>query len=128
MTLKHSRPNRQLKRSATAKVTQDEYESLLEAAHRRGQNLSGYIRDLLLVSLRLNPEVRLQMQFSAIGEERIRLIFEAAQKGQKLGSRESLQQVEQEATIAAVELTENRISVLEQLSVTTCGNANNNAK
>ena len=55
------------------------------------------------------------MQFAAVGEERIRLLFEAAQKGKKLDSPGVRRELEQEAVSAGIALAQSRIAALEQL-------------
>ena len=102
--------NRNLSKSATAKLTQNEYLRLCGKADAEGITLSEYVRQLILSDLRPGGESSLLQTVEA---EHTRLALLAAQQGKPLNAT-TLRELRSQAILIAPVLVEQTIRLLKQ--------------
>src|SRR6478672_6724760 len=102
--------NRSLNKSATAKLTQNEYGRLCGKAEAHGVTLSEYVRQLILSDLQTISESSLLQSIEA---EHTRLALLAAQQGKPLNAA-SLRELRTQAILNAPVLAEQTVRILKQ--------------
>jgi len=102
--------NRNLDKSATAKLTLNEYGRLCGKADAQGVTLSEYVRQLILSDLRNISESDL---LPSVEAEHTRLTLLAAQQGKPLNAT-MLRELRSQAILNAPVLVEQTIRILKQ--------------
>ena len=102
--------NRNLNKSATAKLTPEEYLKLCAKADAQRVTLSQCVRQSILADLEPGNQSNLHQTVEA---EHIRLIISAAQEGQKL-TPQLLKTLRHEAIVRAPAVVENTARLLKQ--------------
>lgn len=105
--------SRRLTTNVSAKLAPDQHKKLVQAATREGVSTSEFARRVLLSAVTVSEDARLQMEFQAVGEERMRLLLAAATKGKDVEAPEVQAEVEHQAFLAAPGLTARRLSALK---------------
>ena len=102
------------RQTAATRITPEEKLALAARAGAAGMTESNYIRLIIQQSLAVSPETRMLMEFACIGEEKMRLLFVAAAKGE-LGNKEVLEQMETKAIEAGMGKVDRRLRLVRQL-------------
>jgi hypothetical protein len=105
--------NRNLSKSATAKLAPEEYLKLCAKADVLGMTLSEHVRRLILADLEVANESNLLQTVEA---EHTRVVILAAQQGQQL-TPQLLKSLRAEAIVRAPALVENTLRLLKQRSL-----------
>lgn len=108
-----NKKSRRLTTNVSAKLAPDQHKQLVQAATRQGVSTSEFARRVLLSAVTVPEDARLQMEFQAVGEERMRLLLAAATKGKDVEAPEVQAEVERRAFLAAPGLTARRLSALK---------------
>jgi hypothetical protein len=91
--------------------------SLAAAGAQRSE--SEFLRDLILSTLEVSPEMRLLVTVQSIGEERLRLMMQAAQDAKRLSDPAFQSALERQALEAGTRLAQIRINTLPVLQLET---------
>ena len=106
-----------LTHAVTAHLSDDEHRALKSRADAENETLSQYARRELVQGVVISQQERRLLGFVVIGEEKVRLMLEAAQSGLDVRADEVRERIENEAILTAESVVERRLRILSPESV-----------